>query len=441
MKKEEFKKYKLPEKSGVYLFLDKKISLNISKNKNINNSELIKKINKENILYVGKATSLKDRVSSYFSNDLIKTRGEKLKTCIENTKDIFFIETNSVLEAIVLESKYIKEFQPFFNTKEKDDKSYSYVVFTDEIFPKVFIMRGREIEKINTLKIKNKFGPFVSKSELLSIMKILRKIFPYRDKCEINQKKLCFNAQIKLCPGVCMGKISEKDYKKKLDSIKKILTGDVEKFVLDLENKMNIFVTKKQFENAAKLRDIIFALKNVKDLSLIKSDKLIENTKDIFSVESYDLAHISGSYRVGVMCKFEIINNELDYKKNEYKKFKLTEGKNDDLGGLKEILERRLNHIEWVYPDFIIIDGGKTHLNFAKKIVSSFKNTQNIKLLSIVKDEKHKAREVLCDEAVEKYIKNDSKSIYNKFFILANEETHRFAINFHKFLRNKIKKS
>lgn len=423
MKKEDFKKYKLPESSGVYFFLDKKWNYKSMPPK-------------DTILYVGKATVLKDRVSSYFSNDLINTRGVKLLSMVENAKDIFYIETKSVLEAILLESKYIKELKPFFNTKEKDDKSYSYVVITKEEFPRVLIMRGREIEKDKTLNIQKKIGPFISKGELVEIMKFIRKIFPYRDKCKIQEKKPCFNYQLGLCPGTCIGLINKKDYNKNIQNIIKILDGKISTLIKNLEKEMNTLARENNFESAASIRDKIKAFNYIKDIHLIKKDRIDENNRETeLRIESYDVSHISGGSRVGVMVVIE--NGE--FRKSEYKKFKLKEGKNDDLAGISEMLERRFAHKEWKYPNILVIDGGKTHLNYVYKFLKSViseKELESISLFSVVKNDRHKAREVLSFSDVDK----SKKENYNKLIILANEETHRFAINYHKLLRNKIKK-
>lgn len=431
MKKEEFKKHKLPETPGVYFFLDKK-----------HTGKLLPK--KELILYIGKATILKDRVGSYFSSDLISTRGVKIQSMIENAKDIFFLKTSSVLEAIILEAKYIKEFQPYFNTKEKDDKSHSFVIFTDESFPRVLIVRGREMDKY---KFSKSFGPFVSKVELIEIMRIIRKIFPFRDKCDLPPKKIlgreflninlkpCFNYQIGLCPGVCIGKISEKDYQKNLESIEKILSGENKKLTDSLEKDMNKFAKEKDFEKAKEARDKIFSLNHLKEISLIKNYEEDEIDTNSFRIEAYDVAHISGSNRVGVM----VVVESGEIKKSEYKKFKLTEKVNDDLRGLAEILERRFAHKEWRFPNLIVIDGGKTHLKFAKNLLKNIltkKEFEETKILSVVKDDKHKAREILFQSAVEKL----EKEKYHKLIVLANSEAHRFALTYYKLLRNKIEK-
>src|SRR3989304_2857242 len=178
---------KLPDNPGVYIFRGPK----------------------RVILYIGKATSLHTRVASYFRRDLISTRGPIIAGMIEAAKNVDFIETDSVLEALILEAQLIKKHQPPYNTKEKDNKSFNYVVITKEDFPRVMTMRGRELGELNlkpnTSNLKAVFGPFPQGSVLREALKIVRKIFPFSDNCRPNQGKSCFNAQIGLCPGVCAG--------------------------------------------------------------------------------------------------------------------------------------------------------------------------------------------------------------------------------------------
>lgn len=418
MKKSELGKYKLPETSGVYFFLDKK-----------HNSKSFPE--KKSVLYIGKATILKDRVGSYFSKDLIKTRGVRVLGMIENAQDIFFVETASVLEAIILESKYIKEFQPFFNIKEKDDKSYSYVVFTREEFPRVLIKRERELEK-EDLKVSKKFGPFVSKAELVEIMRFIRKIFPYRDKCKLNESRGCFNYQLGLCPGTCVGVISKKEYENNLKNIEKILSGKFKNILQGLEKEMKEKIKKEEFEEAAKLRDKINLFSYLKDINLIKAREEISG-KESLRIESYDVSHISGKSRVGVM----VVSEDGEFKKSDYRKFKISENINDDIQGLLDILERRFAHKEWKFPDLVVIDGGKTHLNFIYSKIRTFlkkEDLEKISFSSVVKNEKHKARAILF---LKKFEEKKFAHLESLIFKL-NEETHRFAIKYHKNLRDKI---
>jgi len=155
---------------------------------------------------------------------------------------------------------------------------------------------------------------------------------------------------------------------------------------------------------------------------LIKEDS--RNIGKEFRIEAYDVAHTMGEASVGVMTVFE--NGSAA--KNEYKKFILRDTeKGDDYGGLREIMRRRFNHKEWTFPDLIVIDGGKGQKNIASKIIKEL--GLNINIVSVVKDEKHKAREILGNK---KIIEKHKVSI-----LQVNDEAHRFAINFH---RNKMRK-
>ena len=382
----KFKKIKLPDVSGVYFFQKGK-----------------------KILYIGKATSLKDRVNSYFSSDLIKTRGLLLVDMLTQADNIKYKKTKSVLEALLLETELIKKYKPYYNTKEKDDKSYSFIQITDEDFPIVKIIRGKNLTE-DDKKSKNVFGPFVSTEQLKNALKIIRKIIPYRDeKCILNKNKPCFNYSIGLCPGTCINKISKKDYERQINKLKLFLSGNIEKLLNSLKKEMNNLAKDKKFEEAVYIRDKIYALNHINDIALITKD----NNKNDIRIESYDIAHVSGQNMVGVMCV--MINGQ--FKKDEYKKFIIkTVDNSDDLKSLYEVLQRRFKHNEWNKPDLIVIDGGKMQLNIALKF---FKDS-----VSVVKDDKHKAKDILNKEILK------SKNINEDEIIKINAETHRFAINF-----------
>ena len=148
------------------------------------------------ILYIGKATSLKDRVRSYFNKDIVSTRSPLVSKMLSQFDDIEIIKTDSVLEALVLEAHLIKKYQPEANIKEKDNRSFNFVVITKEDFPRVLVVRGRELLNSHFLKnmeykIAYSFGPFPNGSQLKEAMKIIRKMFPFRDKCEPLSGKPC----------------------------------------------------------------------------------------------------------------------------------------------------------------------------------------------------------------------------------------------------------
>ena len=403
MKKQDLAQWNLPDSPGVYFFHDKE----------------------GDILYIGKATSLKSRVASYFSPDVITTRGLRIVTMVTIAHKVTFRTTDSVLEALLLESKLIKKHNPPYNAKEKDNKSFNCVVVTKEKFPRVLSMRIRDFEKRFAKKdALAVYGPFASLSQLKNALKIIRKMFPFRDTCEVNQGKPCFNAQIHLCPGVCVGAVSEKEYKGTIANIRKMLEGKFAEVKRMLKNEMNISVKKQEFEKAAHARNVLFALDHIRDISLIQEDDIMSFKKIDFRIESYDIAHISGTSRVGVMCVIE----GKDRAKNEYRKFKLAEKINDDYEGLRQVLSRRFNHREWRYPDLIVIDGGKAHKETAEKVLAAL--SLQIPCVAVVKDERHKPKDILGDKV---HIEAHKKEI-----LLANAEAHRFAIGYHKHLRRKI---
>lgn len=260
------KKRHLPETPGVYFFFDE---------------------NKE-LLYIGKATSLCDRVLSYFLQDLVLTRGPKVVLMLGEIRFIGYRQTDSVLEALILESKYIKTEQPPYNSDAKDDKSYNHVVITKEKYPRVLTVRGRDIDqKKFTEPVKYLFGPFPEGGALREAMRIVRRIFPYRDRCvpyeELNEvgkqrARPCFNAQIGLCPGVCTGKVSRTEYGQMINHIRLFFEGKKNVLVKSLEREMKEAAKEKRFEQAGEIKKTLFALQHIQDMALIKDD-LSEHTK------------------------------------------------------------------------------------------------------------------------------------------------------------------
>ena len=404
MKGEQLKNFNLPDQPGVYYFLK----------------------NKE-ILYVGKATSLKDRVKSYFNKDLINSRGPRLTSMLDQAIKITWQETDSVLEALLLETALIKKHQPKYNAREKDDKSYWHVVINKEDFPQILQVRGKDL-KANSYKLSATFGPFPSGSELKEALKIIRKIFPYRDaKCKPGQGRPCFNRQIGLCPGVCTGEVSKTDYAKTLRNLKLFFNGKKGEVVKNLEREMKRLAKMGEFERAAKIRNQIFALNHIRDVALIKDKPFALSGVEGFRIEAYDIAHTSGSEVVGVMTVVE----DGEVNKNEYRKFKLKVDQNNDLAGLREVIERRLSHPEWRYPNLVVVDGGATHLKAAQNLLIQYQGSPHgWPVVAVTKDERHRAKQVIGDP--------DLIQKYECDILLANSEAHRFAITYHRQRRGKL---
>lgn len=401
MKKTELAALELPDNPGCYFFRD-------AENK---------------ILYIGKATSLRSRVRSYFDPDLIETRGLKIVSMVEAASTVTYEETKSVLEALIFEAKLIKEHQPYFNTKEKDDKSFYGIVITREEFPRVLLYRMRDMEKKIPVEMqKYIFGPFTSGSSIKEGLKIIRKIFPFRDRCEPNQGKPCFNAQIGLCPGMCAGHITSSEYAVLVKNLVLFFEGRKGQLEKSLEKQMKSFAKELRFEEAGDIKRTLYAINHIRDIALIKED--VNAQAQGIRIESYDAAHISGTSRVGVFTVIE------DGEKNvaEYRKFKLTEGINNDVLAYTELLTRRFTHPEWKMPDIILVDGGLPQKNTAETVLKNL-SLSHIDVVSVIKDERHKPKAFLGKKTlIEKY---------KKELLLANSEAHRFAIAYHKLLRGK----
>ncbi|HAE36311.1 MAG: Excinuclease ABC, C subunit [Candidatus Nomurabacteria bacterium GW2011_GWF2_35_66] len=389
MNSQQLKKIGVPDKPGVYFFRKDKT-----------------------ILYIGKATSLRDRVKSYFSKDIIVTRGSHILDMTVKADRVEWQETDSVLESLILEANLIKKFKPKYNTKEKDNKSFNYVCITKEKLPKILIVRGRGMDKKLYSKV---YGPFPNGQQLKEAMKIIRRIFPYFDNDSLKRNNREFYKQIGLIP--------EKEFQENIKNIKLLFEGKKKSIVINLKAKMAAFSKSKDFENAARIRDQIYALNHINDISLIK-EEIYGSPTSIFRIEAYDVAHMGGKNMVGVMTVVE--NGEVN--KSEYKKFIIrTQSDANDTGALEEVLSRRLRHTEWGLPSLIVVDGSTAQVNVAKRVLSRYQF--EIPIVGVVKDDKHRPKVIIGNEEIIK--------IYKKQILLANSESHRFAITFHKQKRNK----
>ncbi|MBP6908787.1 MAG: GIY-YIG nuclease family protein [Candidatus Pacebacteria bacterium] len=402
MKKDYLKKAKLPDAPGVYLF---------------------KKGN--TILYIGKTTSLRDRVRSYFSSDIIATRGPLILDMTVQATTLDWQETDSVLEALILEASLIKKHQPKYNTKEKDNKSFNYVVITREVFPSVLVLRGRNLAKeVKSKKYQAFYGPFPNGMQLRDAMKIIRRIFPYSDAQSVKKDNREFYRQLGLAPDEG---VASDAYTKTIKNLKLFFEGKKKSVIVNLKKEMNAYAKKYEFERASEMKKRIFAIEHINDVALIKSDSLeVGNYKQEsnFRIEAYDIAHLSGKNMVGVMTV--VINGEVA--KSEYKKFIIrTQTGANDTGALEEVLSRRFRHTEWGLPNLVVVDGSTAQIYVAQRVLNRYQF--DIPIVSVVKDDRHKAKAIMNNEAIAK--------AHKKSIILANNEAHRFGITFHRTKQRK----
>ncbi len=409
---------KLPETPGVYFFLDET----------------------GDVLYIGKATILRDRVRSYFSSDILETRGPKIAKMLLLVHRVAWRATDSVLEALILESRLIRERQPPYNTDAKDDKSYNHVVITEEEFPRVLLVRGRDLSQGKfTEPIRSVYGPFPYGAQLAAAMKIVRRIFPYRDKCVPATGKIqdtrykiqktgkpCFHRQIGLCPGVCTGEISQREYGRIVRDIERFFDGKKEAIAKRLEKEMRAAADRLAFERAADIKRTIFALGHIQEVSLLATESRVTSYElRGVRIEAYDVAHLAGKSSVGVMtvCHGETPDA------GAYRKFLLRGAHaGNDLSALGEILKRRLKHGEWPKPDIVAVDGNANQFRVAETLLAAA-GWSDVRIVGIVKNAKHQPERLIGDGA--------AIAEYRRAILLCNAEAHRFAIRYHRKRRGK----
>lgn len=419
---------------------------------------------KSEVLYIGKATSLRDRVKSYFTQDMLLTRGPKIVRMLALAESIEWQATDSALEALLLEANLIHRHRPPYNTDAKDDKSWNFVVITKEKFPRVLVERGKNIENgewrmgnkeekkggegnkdkhspfdIHHSSFRKTFGPFPSGGSLREAVKIVRRIFPFRDTCtpledqkKKNSQKPCFNAQIGLCPGVCVGSVSAREYGKTIRNIKLFFEGKKTTIVRNLEREMKSEAKALHFERAGEIKKTLFALAHIQDVALLKRGLFDHSSREanginggkMMRIESYDVAHLAGAQTVGVMT----VVADGEAQRNEYRKF-IIRGKTNgnDLAALEELLRRRFKHSEWTFPNLIIVDGSHLQRHVAEAALAEY--ALDIPIVSVVKDEHHQPKGILGPKSVRETFKGD--------ILLANSEAHRYAVSFHRNRRGK----
>lgn len=367
---------KMPLSSGVYLFLDKR----------------------GKALYIGRAVSLRRRVLNYFQRNVEPRIGEM----VAQAADIKYQSTANLLEAVILEANLIKKNWPKYNIKEKDNRSFLYLVIPKTDYPRPLIIRQRELQKFPASSAYI-FGPYQSLSLLQSALKIIRRVFPY-STCKPFSGKGCFDYQIKLCPGLCVGEISKEDYQKNIKNIIMLLSGQKKRLLNKLKK-----------ENSDKAR----SLEHLQDVTLLTRDSVEFPIKKINRIEGYDISHLTGKETYGAMAVFS--DGQPD--KTQYRLFKIKDAPaNDDLRALEEMITRRLSHTEWPAPNLILIDGGKPQIDFVYKILQ--KKQINIPLMGISKYQNDK---LIFAPKTKKTIKELAENIKNTL-LKTRDEAHRFGL-------------
>ncbi|MBQ7802744.1 GIY-YIG nuclease family protein [Candidatus Saccharibacteria bacterium] len=407
--------------------------------------------NKEGeIIYVGKAAVLKNRVRQYFQNP--KDRDVKTAALVEEIFMTDWIVVDTEMDALFLESEMIKRYMPKWNILLRDDKNVSFVrIDMKSEVPYVSMTRNPLGDDARYI------GPFYAKNTIETALRILRKIFPYYDKPYSGKKTL--DTDLGLTPGIEIGKMTPKEYHKILNNLIRYLEGDRKKLLTDLEKEMKEEAKLGSFERAAELRNELFGLKGLKKKIVfsdkefldISSDRALLELKRLLNletpprrIEGYDISHQNGEDVVGSMVVFT--NGVSD--RAEYRKFKLKKQQNNDLESLKEVISRRLKHSNWDLPDLIVLDGGEGQVSAILPLVKGVKNGADIPVIGRDKSGDHSKsasvsivfpNERSAEENSEKFkkIELSKDSHISRLIARIDEEAHRFAITYHTLLKRK----
>lgn len=387
------------------------------------------------IIYVGKAAVLKNRVRQYFQKS---HKDPKTTALVAEIYDTDWIVVDTEMDALFLESEMIKRYKPKWNILLRDDKTVSYVKITmaDEVPYLSFTRIPMDDGSVYV-------GPFYGKAVVEKAVRALRRVFPYYVRPYDGKKNL--DTDLGLTPGIEVGRTTPRDYKRNLRKLIRYLEGDREKLLKELEKTMHEAAANGEYELAAEARNQLFGLKELKkkivfsdkEFMDISSDQALTDLQELLGlpkpprrIEGYDISHQSGTNTVGSMVVF--INGVAA--RSEYRKFKVRSSTNDDLKSMCEVISRRLRHTEWEYPDLILLDGGAGQVNAVLPLVEP----NEIPVIGRDKSGDHSRsaamRLIIPDKG---YLELSNGSHVARLIARIDEESHRFAVTYHSLLKRK----
>ncbi len=405
-----------------------------------------------NVLYVGKSKSLRHRVSSYFQSraDLIP----KVRIFAPQISKIRITETKTEFEALLVEARCIRELGPKYNSRLTDDRSPLYVVITDELFPRVLTARKTELENF---KAKSLYGPFLSGEIVRRVLKIARRLFPYCNqkrtvlaRTVLSRRRSCFYRHLELCPGVCSGEISSRDYLKVIKKLEQFLGGDFPGLKVKLEKEMRGAAKKKDYETAAQARDKAAALASLslageyEEESSVTGEDRVEaliklltrlgigkTSPGSFRIEGFDVSNLGGRMATAAMVVFT--DGVKDQK--EYRYFRIREKWTpDDPRMMAEAVRRRLLHPEWGKPDLVVIDGGRPQLLYLKRSLLGVRQGDSLIYLGLAKSPD---RLIIPYKTGFKTVEVSPRDLGFQLLQQVRDEAHRFSRRLHLKLRKR----
>jgi excinuclease ABC subunit C len=402
------------------------------------------------VIYIGKAKNLRARASSYF----LKAAADERRTAdlVKEIYDIDFIPCDSEVDAVLAESRLVKDIQPKFNCDLKDDKTFPYLeITTREDFPRVEVTR--EPKSAGT----KLYGPFTSAGSLRGAVQALQKIFKFRT-CSLDIEEAderwrwfrpCLLASINQCTAPCNLRISKDDYRRDIQRLKMFLDGNKTKLLEEMHAEMNEAAKALQFESAARLRDEIRLLETLDQRGDLEEDvqpevfyidpkkglaglkKVLKLAETPRTIEGVDIAHLGGGETVASLVQFL---DGLPFKPG-YKRYKIrgVEGV-DDFRSIHEVVARRFQRLHAeseLFPDILLIDGGKGQLNAGLAAFAELSIAPPT-VISLAKRE-----EEIYVPAQEEPLRLSRNSFALRLLQYVRDEAHRFAQHYHHILRRK----
>ncbi len=419
----------LPTTSGVYLMKD----------------------NLDRVIYIGKAVNLRSRVSSYFSQQAAIDR--RTADWVPEIHHIDHIDTDSEVDALLLEARLIKDIQPKFNQDLKDDKTFPYLqIRTGEDFPRVEFTRTPEDKGVKL------YGPFTSAKKLRGTIAILQKIFRFRN-CSLDIEdgderwrwfRPCLLASINQCTAPCNLRISKEDYRQDIKRLRMFLDGDKGKLLAEMRAEMEAASAELKFEKAARIRDEIALLESLNlrgnleehaqpEAFYVDPKKGLTGLKKVFKlqetprvIEGVDIAHLQGGQTVASLVQFI---DGLPFK-HGYRRYQIrtVEGV-DDFASMREVVSRRLRRLDQEgqhFPDILLIDGGKGQLSAALEAMQAIGVENPPFTISLAKRE-----EEVYVPGEEEPRRLSRHSFALRLLQYVRDEAHRFAQHYHHLLRRK----
>ena len=402
------------------------------------------------VIYIGKAKNLRARAGSYF----LKAAAAERRTAelVKEICDIDYIEAESEVDALLMEARLIKDTQPKFNRDLKDDKTFPYLeIFTREDFPRVEVTRQPQGRGTKL------YGPFASAGSLRGALQVLQKIFKFRtcslDIADGDEKwhwfRPCLLASINQCTAPCNARVSKEEYRKDIHRLKMFLDGHKKSLLDEMRGEMLAAASERLFEKAARLRDEIRMLETLGERGKLDThvqpevfyvdpkkglaglQKVLGLKKTPRTIEGVDIAHLGGGETVASLVQFI---DGLPFKPN-YRRFKIrTVAGIDDFASIHEVISRRFQRLHdeaEMFPDILLIDGGKGQLSAGLAAFSELGITPPT-VISLAKRE-----EEVFVMGRDEPLRLSRHSFALRLLQYVRDEAHRFAQHYHHMLRSK----